>query len=251
MITHRRAVADTVFICRRLRCQTDIPISILVAPTLVKKADLLDFKLSGADKIGVAIDLATPLLFDRYRGRGVGGPHKWERYWRCLADALEIFGSAKAGPHFMVGMGETEREMCTAIQDARDMGGTTHLFSFYPEAESKMAGHAPPPMDHYRRIQIARFLIDSDRVTADRISYDTMGRITHYGIDDTQLEGIIDSGQPFRTSGCSGKNGDVACNRPFGNSPPGPHIRNYPFPPDSEDIIRIRRQLKFEKGSDK
>ncbi|MFL7807311.1 MAG: hypothetical protein AB8I80_01700, partial [Anaerolineae bacterium] len=43
-------------------------------------------KDAGADKIGVAIDLATPELFDKHRGRGVGGPHQWERYIRCLTE---------------------------------------------------------------------------------------------------------------------------------------------------------------------
>jgi len=36
----------------------------------------------------------------------------------------------------MVGMGETEKEMALAIQKVRDMGGRTHLFSFFPEPDS-------------------------------------------------------------------------------------------------------------------
>ena len=53
----------------------------------------------------------------------------------------------------------------------------------------------------------------------------------------------IDTGEPFRTSGCIGRDGQGACNRPFGNSPPGPDIRNYPFPPTTEDVARIRSQM--------
>ena len=41
---------------------------------------MLEMKKAGADMIGVAIDLATPELFDKYRGKGVGGPHKWDKY---------------------------------------------------------------------------------------------------------------------------------------------------------------------------
>ncbi|MCJ7829782.1 MAG: radical SAM protein, partial [Desulfobacterales bacterium] len=161
MITHRRAVGDTRDICARLRTRFDIPVSLLVAPTLLSPQDLQDFKAAGADRIGVAVDLATPELFDRYRGAGVGGPHRWEVYWRLLDTALDLFGEGNAGPHFMVGMGETEKDMCAAIQRSRDIGGRTHLFSFFPEASSGMGNHQPPPMDQYRRVQLARFLIDN------------------------------------------------------------------------------------------
>jgi len=200
--------------------------------------------VAGADKIGVAIDLATPALFDRFRGSGVGGPHKWDTYWQCLKDCIEIFGTGNAGPHFMVGMGETEEEMCGAIQRARDLGGTTHLFSFYPEQNSMMSSDPPPPMDQYRRVQVARYLIDEDRVHSEAFSFDpASGRILGFGIAQKELDAVIDSGEPYRTSGCEGYDGEVACNRPFANSRPGPDMRNYPFPPDREDVLHIRRQM--------
>lgn len=243
MITQRQAVEDTREICRRLRSSFDIPVSLLICPTLLGRRDLLGFQEAGADKIGVAVDLATADLFERYRGRGVRGPHKWETYWRCLSDSLEIFGKGNAGAHFMVGMGETEKEMCAAMQRVRDMGGGTHLFSFYPEGNSRMAGHPPPPMDTYRRIQLARYLIDESISRADRFAFDPAGRIEAFGLYADRLDEVIDTGAPFRTSGCVGRDGQVACNRPFGNSPPGPDIRNYPFPPTPADIARIRTQM--------
>ncbi len=251
MITRRQAVEDTKEICRRLRSSVDVPVSLLICPTLLERRDLLDFREAGADKIGVAIDLATPELFDRFRGGGVKGPHEWKRYWRCLSDCLGVFGQGNAGAHFMVGMGETEREMCRAIQRVKDMGGETHLFSFYPEGNSRMADHPLPPMDTYRRVQLARYLIDQGTGRADRFSFDPLGTIEDFGIRPEELDGIIDRGEPFRTSGCVGRDGEVACNRPFGNSPPGPDIRNFPFPPTSEDVARIRAQmLGCEGGCD-
>ena len=243
MITHSRAVADTKTICARLRDAFDVPVSILVSPTLVTTADLLDFKVAGADRIGVAIDLATPELFDRYRGAGVGGPHRWDTYWQCLESAAGIWGDGCVGPHLMVGMGETEQEMCAAIQRARDLGGRTHLFSFFPEAQSALAQHPQPPMAHYRQIQLARHLIDHGLGRSDQMAYDDKGRITDFGRPRAELDAIIDSGEPFRTSGCEGYDGQVACNRPYANSRPGPDIRNFPFQPDADDIRRIRRQM--------
>jgi biotin synthase len=148
----------------------------------------------------------------------------------------------------MVGMGETEREMCAAIQRVKDMGGATHLFSFYPEGNSLMADHPLPAMDTYRRIQLARYLIDQGTSRADRFDYDDAETIQGFGIRPDDLDRVIDTGEPFRTSGCVGRDGQVACNRPFGNSPPGPDMRNYPFPPTPGDVARIRRQMILCKG---
>ena len=242
MLTGKRAVEDTRRICERLRSSFDIPVSLLVSPTVMSRGDLASFKSAGADKIGVAIDLATPELFDRYRGNGTGGPHRWETYWKCLAEAVETFGEGNAGAHLMVGMGESEKEMSECIQKVRDLGGRTHLFSFFPEADSILSGRVPPPMDQYRRIQLARFLIDGKIGRVEQFIF-LDGRIVDFGVSGDILEKIIDAGEPFRTSGCEGYDGEVACNRPYANSRPGPGIRNFPFRPNKKDISRIRKQM--------
>lgn len=244
MLANPRCVDDTRRICRHLREALDVPVSVLVSPTVLTRRDLESFREAGADKVGVAIDLATPELFVRYRGKGVGGPHDWDTYWNCLADAVDIFGRGMAGSHFMVGMGETERQMCAAIQRVRDMGGFTHLFSFFPEPGSAMAGHPQPPMEQYRRVQVARRLIDTDAVRAEAFGYDRQGRLTDFAVSPPELEALVAEGEAFRTSGCTGPDGEVACNRPYANSRPGPDIRNFPFKPDPPDIRRIRNQLR-------
>jgi biotin synthase len=242
-ITNSRAVGDSLTICRELRSRFDIPVSLLISPTIVTRQDLKHFKSAGADKIGVAIDLATPALFDRYRGSGVGGPHRWDTYVNRLAEAITIFGRRNAGSHFVAGMGETEMQMVHRIQNIQDMGGWTHLFSFYPEPGSQMADHPMPAMDQYRRIQLARYLIDKRISCAGRFDHDENQTIIDFGVSAETLDAVISSGEPFRTSGCEGDDGQVACNRPFANSRPGPDIRNYPFPPTTDDIVLIRKQL--------
>jgi biotin synthase len=247
MITRRRAVQDTATACARLRSSFDIPVSLLVTPTILDQGDLERFKAAGADKIGVALDLATPALFDRYRGSGVNGPHRWQAYWDCFQRAVGVFGEGHAGVHLMVGMGETEQEMCAAIQAAKDMGGRTHLFSFFPEPGSRMAEHPRPSMAHYRHVQVARYLIDHGLSRADRFVFTPAGQIADYGMGQTDFDRIVGSGQPFQTSGCEGTDGEVACNRPFANSRPGPNLRNYPFPPTMEDLDRIRLQMSRKR----
>ena len=62
--------------------ETRLPVSVLISPTLLRERPSA-LKDAGADKIGVALDLATPELFERYRGAG-SGPHHWRKYWEIL-----------------------------------------------------------------------------------------------------------------------------------------------------------------------
>ncbi len=245
MITHQRAVADTIHLTKLFSSKIKIPISLLISPTLVSKSDLYEMKESGADKIGIAFDLPTPELFDKYRGKNVGGPHTYEKYKQCFKDAVEIFGEWQVGSHFMVGLGETEKELIEAIQWVHDQKGVNHLFSFFPEAGTVLESKAQPSIDVYRRIQIATHLIDTGKSSIQKMKFDTRKcKIIDYGISEKELLDIIDKGKPFETRGCLGNDGNVACNRPYANSFPGPDLRNYPFPPDKEDIDLIKTQLK-------
>jgi biotin synthase len=242
MITHRRAFDDMNAIIRRFATESDRPISALIAPTLIRDLDrLVEIKEAGADMIGVAVDAATPALFARYRGRGVGGPHRWAHYWATVERSVEAMGRYQVGVHLIVGLGETEEEMIAAIQRAQDLGAHTHLFSFYPEAGSSMEDHPQPSYGHYRRVQLARYVINEGHGRYQDMHFNEAGQVIDYGID---TEDLIRWGEPFMTSGCPGPNGRVACNRPFGNERPGQPIRNYAFLPEPEDVALIRYQLR-------
>lgn len=243
MITHPRAKDDTLEICRRVRAATNLPVSLLIAPTMLREEDLLELKAAGADRIGVAIDAATPEIFQDLRGKPVGGPHRWDHYWRIYERSMEIFGRDMVGVHLIHGLGESERELVEVIDRARALGGGTHLFCFFPEKFSALGERPQPPASGYRRIQLARWLIDHDQARAAGMSFDDQGRITDFGADPAVVEAAIASGQPFMTSGCPGADGQVACNRPFGNEKPGNDLRNYPFALDAEDIALVRQQL--------
>jgi biotin synthase len=243
MITHRKATEDLITVAKMIRKQSDIPISGLITPTILAKKDLEDMKTAGVDKIGIAIDLATGELFEEFRGP----VHKWDQYWSLFNDALEVFGKRMVGSHFMVGMGETEEEMASAIQRIYDMGGLTHLFSFFPEEHSQLSEHPQPPIDQYRRIQLVRYIIDEGIAHATSMQFDDEGKVRDFGVTGEKLTEIIDSGLPFMTSGCSGEDGTVACNRPFANSLPGPDFRNFPFVPNKEDVARVRKELADSK----
>ena len=241
MTTNHQAIKDTCTIIKECTINSNLPVSALISPTVMKGTkDMLALKAAGTERIGVAVDAATEKLFDRHRGTGVKGPHRWKRYWEALAEGVDVFGRYMVGIHLIVGLGETEQEMVQVIDKAHQMGVLTHLFSFFPEAGSKMADAAQPSLESYRRVQLARFLINEGIIDAAQITYDHQGVINGYGIE---IEKYLSEGIAFMTSGCPGADGLVACNRPFGNERASAPMRNYPFIPEPEDIALIRTQL--------
>ncbi len=242
MITHRRAFADMNYVIGHFHQEADLPISALISPTMLRRPGemLAETKAAGADMVGVAIDAATPELFDRHRRRGVGGLHRWGHYWETVEAAVEVFGPRKVGVHLIVGLGETEREMIEIIQQAHDLGAHTHLFSFFPEGGTPLDDWSQPSYGQYRRVQLARYIINEGYGQAEAMAFNTAGQVLDFGVE---TEDLVAEGLAFMTSGCPGEDGRVACNRPFGNERPSHPIRNYPFPPELEDIELIRRQL--------
>ncbi len=243
MITNGKCRQATLEMTRRLKDETALPISILIAPTILHEDDLAEMKESGADKIGVAVDLATPELFDKYRGKGVSGPHKWEKYWEIMETALDIFGHPNVGAHLMVGMGETEEQMVSIMNRLWQMGVVSHLFSFFAEEDSRLADRPQPPWPAYLRIQLARYIIEEELVSNQDMSFDKAGRIIDFGLASDLLASIISFGKAFMTGGCLGPDGQVACNRPFGNCLPDVNQWNYPYPPNEEELDLIRQNI--------
>ncbi len=249
MITHPRSDEDTRTVLKAWTDRIDpgtIPVSILSNPTTMSRADVQRLKELGADIFTVAIDAATPEIFDRTRGKGVQSPHSWRKYWEILMDARDIFGPQKFGAHIIVGMGETEYDVLTLVQQLVDLGGHSHMFCFFPEKGSLMDHLPATPREQWRRVQLARYLIDYKGVRVQQMIFDGAGRVTGYGIAQSELDGIVGAGTAFRTSGCPGKFSDdvSACDRPYGDSPPS-NIASYPFQPNGNDLRKIRRQLKI------
>ncbi|MFC1535401.1 hypothetical protein ACFL7M_18790 [Thermodesulfobacteriota bacterium] len=209
----------------------------------MNKEDLFDIKDAGVDRVGVALDLATPELFDRYRGNGVSGPHRWEKYWEILEAAVKVFGDSNVGAHLMAGMGETEQEMVILMDRLWRMGVVNHLFSFFAEEGSKLSHRSQPPWPTYLRVQLARYLIEKGLGDLSDMGFDEKGHIIDFGLNSNKLTDLINLGVPFMTTGCSGPDGQVACNRPFGNCLPDVRQWNYPYQPNSEELDLIRQDI--------
>jgi biotin synthase-related radical SAM superfamily protein len=273
MITHADAVQDTITISKKIKQCSNLPLSLLITPSLIKSPETLrQFKEAGAQMAGIAIDASTKDLFKKYRGAGVGGPHKWQKYWEVLKWAVDVFGRFLAGIHLIVGLGETEEEAVKIIYDAHLAGAKTHLFSFYPEPASALEDLKRPELVSYRKIQIARYLINEKGLDIAKIRFDHKGsenssktgsetgigpgsktssvnssktgrgRILSFDYD---LREVAKEGYAFMTSGCPCSS-DIrisACNRPFANERPSETFRNYPYLPNEEDKKTILSQI--------
>jgi biotin synthase-related radical SAM superfamily protein len=99
MITHPNSDEDTRTVLKAWTSRIDpetIPVSILSNPTTMTREDVVALKDLGADIFTVALDAATPEIFDRTRGKGVQSPHSWKKYWEILMDARDVFGPQKS-----------------------------------------------------------------------------------------------------------------------------------------------------------
>ena len=94
---------------------------------------------------------------------------------RSCCDARDIFGPQKFGAHIIVGMGETEHEVLSLVQQLVDLGGHSHMFCFFPEQGSLMDHLPATPRDQWRRVQLARYLIDYAGVRVEQMTFDDDG----------------------------------------------------------------------------
>ena len=245
MITHPDSDSSTRALLERwVKEVPGVPVSILSNPTTMSRRDLVDLKSMGAEIFTVALDAATPAIFERTRGKGVASPHTWEKYWQAIGWSAEVYGPERFGVHLICGMGETEREMLEVVQRVKNLGGHNHMFAFFPERGSLMEDW--PACDHgqWRRVQVGRYLIDYAGARLRDMTFDGDGRVMDFGVSPEALERVIRSGKPFRTSGCPGAGEDdvSACNRPYGDSSPS-DIMSFPFPLDGSDVESVRQQM--------
>jgi len=215
--------------------RVNVPISVSCQP--LNPENIRRLAEAGVERIGIPLDAATPEIFDKVKGASAGGPYEMERQLTLLEEAVKIFGKGKVTTHLIVGLGESEKEMVNMIQKCVDMGVLPALFAFTPVAGTALENLRQPPIQQYRRVQLARYLIFHGVIRAESMNFDENGCITHFGVDKKTLKQMVLSGEPFRTSGCSD------CNRPYYNEKPSGPIYNYPKPLGKEEATRVFEEL--------
>ncbi|MDH5460013.1 MAG: radical SAM protein, partial [Candidatus Bathyarchaeota archaeon] len=214
---------------------TKVPISISCQP--LKRENMKQLAEAGAERIGIPLDAATEELFNKVKGCSVGGPYVWEEQFKLLSEAVEIFGRDNVSTHLIVGLGETEKEMVETIQRCVDIGVLPALFAFTPIPGVALENNPQPPVPVYRHVQLARHLIFHGIARYEDMRFDEKYCISDFGVDKENLMRIIQTGEPFLTSGCPN------CNRPYYNEKPSGPIYNYPRSLTEKEIAQTLQEL--------
>ncbi len=234
-LNYPKVFNDLLHLTKLIHSRSNVPISISCPPT--NKTHLEQLAKAGVDRISIALDAATEQLFNKVKGAQTKSPYQWKQQHQALQEAVEVFGKNQVYTHLIVGLGETEKEITETIQNCTDTGIQPSLFAFTPIPGTTLENNPQPPLETYRRIQLARHLIIHGKTRQENMKFDSEGRITDFGIPKTQLKETISDGIPFRTSGCP------ECNRPYYNERPGGPMYNYPRPLTPSEFSEIKKQL--------
>ncbi|NHJ05438.1 MAG: radical SAM protein [Candidatus Heimdallarchaeota archaeon] len=215
--------------------KTKLSIPITVCSYPMTKNEFLKLKELGVSRVGISFDCATPKIFEKIKGKERKSDLSWNLLEQSLKSAIEVFGNRFVSTHLIIGLGETEKEAVKFIQHFNNQKITIGLFAFTPIKNTEMEEYKQPPIDSYRRIQLARYLIIKKLSSFEKMIFkEKEERITDFGINKEKIKKIIFSGKPFETTGCP------HCNRPFYNESPGSELYNYPKDLTQEEISKLR-----------
>jgi biotin synthase-related radical SAM superfamily protein len=224
---------DTVHLIKRIREESDIPISLSVFPLGDER--YRELKTLGVNELVIPLDACTPGLFDKIKGKGAGGPYSWEKHLDGLKRGGQLFG--KVGTHLIIGLGETDEEAVRVIEELHRFKINTALFSYtyVPGAQLSLEQDKEDSIRHYRAVQVARYLITRGMATYRNMSF-SEGMISDFGVNRDAINRIIENGTAFRTTGCP------ECNRPMANETFS-RIYNFPRELDEREKEGIKREL--------
>jgi biotin synthase-related radical SAM superfamily protein len=212
----------------------DLPVDAAILPRDVDQVEAL--LAAGVEHIGFGLDAACERVSRRVKRARPERSRRsdWGRSMKLVEEAARRFPGSVA-VHLIVGLGETEREMVEMIQRMHDLGAIVGLFAFTPVRGTAMQDQSPPPLDTYRRMQVARHLITHDLATPGDFAFSAEGRLVSFGRPD--LARVLADGVAFQTSGCPD------CNRPFYNERPGGPLYNCPRPLRPAEALRAVAEL--------
>ncbi len=246
MVTHGDSYRDTLEITKRIRAGVATPLSLLVAPPTLNEDRLKTLKEAGADIIGIGLDAVTEDLFRSIRTEVPQGGLRWEQYWRIVDAARYLYGPWHVNCHTLVGLGESDRDLMATFERLLDRQIHSYLFCFNPEPDSRMGTHPKSDLTRWRRIQLAKFLLEEQGLDAGAFSYDDQGALVTISAPSGLVEETITDGFAFMTNGCPGAGGEPGCTRPMGSWRPSDAPRDYPWQPTASDRIDIRAQLNLD-----
>ncbi|MEM1588334.1 MAG: radical SAM protein [Candidatus Bathyarchaeia archaeon] len=234
-LNYPKAFNDIVNLAKAL-IKFNIPISVSCQP--FNETQLHILKYLGIDKISIPLDAFTKEIFEKIKGSARKSPYRWETHFEALKKAVKIFGEKNVTTHLILGLGETERDVCFLTQKLTDIGVNVAFFALTPLKGTLLENFPPPALTYYRKAQLARYLIVSHRIKFNEIKFNNEGEIINLNIPKEELINLVKSGKPFLTSGCPN------CNRPYYNEKVSGPIYNFPRPLTEKEINETLNLLK-------
>jgi biotin synthase len=247
MVTHGRAYPDTLDIAARITSRVDTPLSVLVAPPTLSERRLQALRAAGVDMIGIGLDAVTEDLFRALRSDVPKGGLKWAQYWQIVDASREVFGPWKVNCHTLVGLGERDADLMAIFTRLLDREIFSYLFCFNPEPDSRMGGAPKTPLRRWRRVQLAKFLLEERGVDPGAFRYDDAGMLARIHAPRALVEEAVCDGHAFMTNGCPSTGGEPGCTRPMGSWRPAEDPRDFPWRPTAEDLRAVRAQLDLDE----
>lgn len=211
---------DLLEIITQLKKNSNTPISVAIPP--MSREKLEELKIIGVERVCIALDAATPEIFDNVKGKKVKGPYDWNSHLQNLKVALEIFPEGFVTTHLIVGLGETPKDILILINKLHNLKIKVSLFAFTPIKGTKLESLQQPDIINFREIQLGRYLLINQLKNVKDFTFNVKGDIVKFNLNKRELWNIIDETNAFLTSGCPG------CNRPYYTSRPSGPIYNYP-----------------------
>lgn len=201
-------------------------LALAIRPHSIKDIDNL-FQ-AGADQIGLSIDAIDPQKFQKIKG---GSFQALKKLILLAADKHP----GKIAVHLIIGLHETEKQTVELMEKLHQHRVIIALFAFTPVKGAKLEFNHPPDLANYRRIQVARYLVQEN--LKPKFAYDSQGHLTHFGHPSEKLFQLLKNGRAFQTSGCPD------CNRPYYNERAGAkNLYNYPEKIPAADFKRILKK---------
>jgi biotin synthase len=234
-LNYSQVFAQLQALTEEMKKRVMVPVSVSCQP--LNKENMRLLAKAGVDRLGIALDAATEVLFEKVKGKGAGSSYRWKSQFGMLSEAIEVFGKGNVSTHLIVGLGETEKEISEVIQKCVDMSVVPALFAFTPIRGTVMEKSSQPPLESYRRVQLVRYLIVNGLVRFEVLKFNDKGKIASFSLTSQALRSIVESAEPFLTSGCRD------CNRPFYNEKASGPIYNYPKKPSQKELEKIKQQF--------
>lgn len=217
---------ETAAAVARLRGGSGIPVCVSSHLDTLEQAEKL--LSTGADRICIALDGATPAVYEAVK------EGNWQQQWELLLACADAF-PGQVTTHLIVGLGETEAEMADRLTQCVGQGITVGLFAFTPVKGTAWQERSAPPVAVYRRLQIVHHLL---RLGYGRKAFQVeKGRIVRFTLPETAA--LLADGKAFQTSGCPD------CNRPYYNERPGGVMYNYPRPLRPDEVAAAIRECEI------